>query len=84
MIRLRSQLPGILRSAMSGRFNRSVASQQWVVCGRLLGFLAYPPARGQAYAVLDEGLIGVGVNPRVDRLVADRTLGSSGGCNGSW
>lgn len=24
--------------------------------------------------MLDEGLLGVGVNPRVDRLVADRTV----------
>ena len=40
------------------------------------GFLAHPPARGQANAVLDERLLGVGVNPRVDRLMADRvTLG---------
>ena len=36
------------------------------------GFLAHPPARGQANAVLDERLLGVGVDPRVDRLVADR------------
>ena len=35
------------------------------------GFLAHPPARGQANAVLDERLLGVGVDPRVDRLVAD-------------
>ena len=38
-------------------------------CG---GFLAHPPARGQANAVFDERLLGVGVDPRVDRLVADR------------
>ena len=38
-------------------------------CG---GFLAHPPARGQANAVFDECLPGVGVDPRVDRLVADR------------
>ena len=36
------------------------------------GFLAHPPARGQANAVFDERLLGVGVDPRVDRLVADR------------
>ena len=36
------------------------------------GFLAHPPARGQANAVLDERLLGVGVDPRVDRLMADR------------
>jgi len=38
------------------------------------GFLAHPPARGQAYAVFDERLLGVGVNPRVDRLMADRAV----------
>ena len=38
------------------------------------GFLAHPPARGQANAVLDERLLGVGVDPRVDRLVADRAV----------
>ena len=36
------------------------------------GFLAHPPARGQANAVLDERLLGVSVDPRVDRLVASR------------
>ena len=47
------------------------------------GFLAHPPARGQANAVLDERLLGVGVNPRVDRLVADRvTLGVGGSIHG--
>ena len=35
------------------------------------GFLAHPPARGQANAVLDERLLGVGVDPRVDRLMAN-------------
>ena len=35
-------------------------------------FLAHPPARGQTHAVLDQRLVGVGVDPRVDRLVADR------------
>ena len=38
------------------------------------GFLAHPPARGQANAVLDERLLGVGVDPRVDRLVANRAV----------
>ena len=36
------------------------------------GFLAHPPARGQASAVFDECLLGAGVDPRVDRLVANR------------
>ena len=40
-------------------------------CGR---FLAHPPARGQAYAVFDERLLGVGVDPRVDSLVANRAV----------
>ena len=40
---------------------------------------AHPPARGQANAVLDERLLGVGVDPRVDRLVADRVALSVGG-----
>ena len=44
-------------------------------CG---GFLAHPPARGQANAVFDERLLGVGVDPRVDRLVADRVALSIG------
>ena len=44
-------------------------------CG---GFLAHPPARGQANAVLDERLLGVGVNPRVNRLVANRVALSIG------
>ena len=44
-------------------------------CGR---FLAHPAARGQANAVLDERLFGVGVNPRVDRLVANRVALSVG------
>ena len=44
-------------------------------CG---GFLAYPPARGQANAVFDECLLGVGVDPRVDRLVANRVALSIG------
>ena len=38
------------------------------------GFLAHPPARGQANAVLDQRLLGVGVNPRVNRLVANRAV----------
>ena len=38
------------------------------------GFLVHPPARGQANTVLDERLLGVGVNPRVDRLMADRAV----------
>ena len=72
MIRSPSQLPGTFRSEMSGRFNRSTASQQWGVCARLWGgFLAHPPARGQANAVLDERLLGMCVDPRVDRLVAN-------------
>ena len=36
------------------------------------GFLAHPPARGQANAVLDERLLGVGVDPHVNRLMANR------------
>ena len=44
-------------------------------CG---GFLAHPPARGQANAVLDERLLRVGVDPRVDRLVANRVALSIG------
>ena len=40
-------------------------------CG---GFLAHPPARGQANTVLDQRLLGVGVNPRVNRLVANRAV----------
>ena len=67
---------------MSGRFNRSIASQRWVVCTRLLGFLAHPPARGQANAVLDERLLGVGVNPRVDHVVADRAVSVGGSIHG--
>ena len=45
-------------------------------CG---GFLAHPPARWQANAVFDERLLGVGVDPRVDRLVANRVALSVGG-----
>ena len=48
-------------------------------CG---GFLAHPPARGQANAVFDERLLGVGVDPRVDRLVADRAVGVGGSIHG--
>ena len=43
------------------------------------GFLAHPPARGQTNAVLDERLLGVGVDPRVDRLMADRVALAVGG-----
>lgn len=47
------------------------------------GFLAHPPARGQAYTVLDERLLGVGVDPRVNRLMANRvTLGVGGSIHG--
>ena len=42
------------------------------------GFLAHRPARGQANAVLDQRLLGVGVNPRVNRLVANRVALSVG------
>ena len=42
------------------------------------GFLAHPPARGQANAVLDERLLGVGVDPRVDSLMANRVALSIG------
>ena len=42
------------------------------------GFLAHPPAQGQANTVLDEHLLRVGVDPRVDRLVADRAVGIGG------
>ena len=49
-------------------------------CG---GFLAHPPARGQAYSMLDKRFLGVGVDPRVDRLVADRAaLGVGGSIHG--
>ena len=48
-------------------------------CG---GFLAHPPARGQANAVLDERLLGVGVDPRVDRLMADRAVSVGGSIHG--
>ena len=49
------------------------------VCARLLGgVLAHPPARGQANAVLDERLLGVGVDPHVNRLVANRVALSIG------
>lgn len=82
MVRVPSQLSGIFRSAMSGRFNRSIASQRWVVCTRLLGFLAHRPARGQAHAMLDGRLLGVGVNPRVDRVVADRAVSVGGSIHG--
>ena len=47
------------------------------------GFLAHPPARGQANTVFDECLLGVGVDPRVDRLVANRVaLGVGGSVHG--
>ena len=47
------------------------------------GFLAHPPPGGQANAVLDQRLLGVGVDPRVDRLVADRAaLGVGGSVHG--
>ena len=42
------------------------------------GFLAHPPARGQANAVLDQCLLRVGVDPRVNRLVANRVALSIG------
>ena len=45
-------------------------------------FLAHPPARGQANTVLDERLLRVGVDPRVDRLVADRAVGVGGSIHG--
>ena len=41
------------------------------MCPLAGGFLAHPPARGQANALFDECLLGVGVDPRVDRLVAN-------------
>ena len=66
---------------MSGRFNQSHPNNGWFAPARW-GFLAYPPARGQANAVLDEGLLGVGVNPRVDRLVADRAVSVRGSIHG--
>ena len=58
--------------------NQSHPNDGWFApaCG---GFLAHPPARGQAYAVFDECLLGVGVDPRVDRLVANRVALSVGG-----
>ena len=59
---------------MSGRFNQSAASQRWGFAPACGGFLAHPPARGQANAVLDERLLGMGVNPRVDRLMANRAV----------
>ena len=62
--------------------NQSHPNNGWFApaCG---GFLAHPPARGQAYAVFDERLLGVGVDPRVDRLVADRVaLGVGGSIHG--
>ena len=46
------------------------------------GFLAHPPARGQANTVLDEGFLRVGVNPRVDHLVADRAVSVGGSIHG--
>ena len=33
--------------------------------------LAHPPARRQAHAMRDEGLLGVGVDRRINRLMAD-------------
>ena len=57
---------------MSGRLNRLIACQQWVACAPCRGLLAHPSPGGQANAVLDQRLLGVGVDPRVDSLVADR------------
>ena len=58
-------------SNVGALINQSHPNNGWFApaCG---GFLAHPPARGQANAVFDERLLGVGVDPRVDRLVADR------------
>ena len=67
---------------MSGRFNRSIASQQLGFASACWGFLAHPPARGQENAVLDEDLLGVGVNPRIDHLVADRAVSVGGSIHG--
>ena len=75
MIRSHSQLPGIFRSEMSGRSSISRIPTMGGFAPARRGFLAHPPARGQAYAVLDQRLLGVGVDPRVDRLVADRAVG---------
>ena len=48
------------------------------------GFLAHPPARGQANAVLDERLLGVCVDPRVDHLMANRAFQSCVWVTGCW
>ena len=61
--------------------NQPQPNNWWFVSARR-GFLAHPPARGQAYAVFDEGLLGVGVDPRVDRLVANRAVGVGGSVHG--
>ena len=48
------------------------------------GFLAHPPARGHANTVLDEDLLGVGVDPRVDHLMANRAFQSCVWVTGCW
>jgi len=48
------------------------------------GFLAHPPARRQAYAVLDERLLGASVDPRVNYLVADHVSPGIGGKYPWW
>ena len=74
MISSPSQLPGIFRSAMSGAIQSINRIPTIGVCARPLGFLAHPPGRRQANAVFDERLLGAGVNPRVNRLVANRAV----------
>lgn len=56
---------------MSGLLSRSITCRQWAASNRPpAGDFVHPPLGGQAYAVLDQRLLGVGVDPRVDRLVA--------------
>lgn len=44
------------------------------------GLLAHPPPEGQTEAVLDQRLLGVGIAPCVDRLVADHDPGRGENC----
>ena len=71
-----------IRNVRGASINQPHPNDEWFAPA-CWGFLAHPPARGQANAVFDERLLGVGVDPRVDRLVADRVaLGVGGSIHG--
>lgn len=62
------------RQCRGTSIDQSHAHNKW--CAPACGGLAHPSPGGQAHAMLDQRLLEVGVNPRIESLMADRVAGA--------